>query len=154
MKTQNWSISITSFANKNSLTNEQIVKLLDIFNDEEYQDFLSTQKESDKKYDSYPTAKWQLEKAREIEKTFFDKLTHNINNTVDVSVNLEINFPNDFDKDDVLIWVESLDRLLKIHPMVKQKEIIQKVYVENLAKQEHIFLKELVNNQKIKIQKI
>ena len=154
MKERNWKISIESSANQDSLTISQIDNVLNCYNDEEYQDFLSSMKEKDKEYDAYPVAKWQIDKSRNIEKTFFDKMTHAVNdNVVKVSVNFDISFPNDFDKDDVRSWVESLHRLVQIHPMTKQKQIIREkeLFDENLAKREHLFLQELVNNEKIVI---
>ena len=154
---QNWKVSLISLVKKDQLTNSQVDTVLDCFSNEDYQSYLQTMKESNKKYDIYPITKWQLEKAREIEKKFFDGLSHTIDgHNINVSVDFEINFPEEFDKDEIGDWIEDLNRLQKIYPYIKQKQMMRDwgSIDENLRYKEECFIEELVFNQKIEISKL
>lgn len=150
MKNINWNVDITSHADRKNLSNEQLSKIFNCFNSEGYQEFKNEMIESNKKYDIYPTAKWQLDKADSIEKIWHSKITYSTtnNNVVNVNINIDIDFPKNFDKDDVIIWTEGIDRLNKVYLMVQMEDIVKS---NSIDRDENRFLEELVNNQKFKV---
>lgn len=120
-----WKYKVTSYANTLGLSNDEIKKILDCYNHEEYQDFRNEMREKNKQYDNHPVAKWQVEKSDTIEQTWHNNIKYEINgDRVDVSIEFEVSFPDDFDRGDVIEWCEGFNRLGAINPMTYQKEII------------------------------
>lgn len=159
-ETKKWKFKITSHANNHGLSDEQIAKVMDCYNHEEYQDFRNEMREKNKKYDQYPVAKWQLEKSDSIEKEWHDSLKFEIvGDKVTATVEFDVSFPESFDKGDVVEWCEGFNRLASINPMTIGKEIIQhhkedrEIPVSNYKKS-HEFLMELKKNQTFQVTSI
>lgn len=149
-----WKFEVKSYSYKNDLTDEQLDIIFSCFKNEDYQNFRNEIKEKDKKYDEFPSAKWQLQKASEIEELWHNNLDYTIDeNVVNSCVNLEISFPESFDKDDVLIWMEGFGRLNRVYLMVQMDEIT-KDNNYHVDRNENIFLNSLEQNQKFYIKKI
>lgn len=146
-----WKVSVSSHANMNSLTKELVDKVLDCYHHEEYQDFIKT---SDKKLEDvneHPVAIWQIKKNREIETKFFDNFKYDLkDDVVSTHTEFEILFPVDWDEDDVLDWVEDMNRFCQIHPMT----YMGKLKLDDTYQEEKKFLYELRKNQTIKIEEI
>lgn len=159
-ETKKWRYKVTSHANKNGLSDEQIEKAMKSYYHEEYQDFRNRMREKNKEYDQYPVAKWQLEKSDSLEKEWHDKLKFEITgDRVTVSVEFDVTFPESFDKGDVVEWCEGFNRLATINPMVHQKEIIDlhkkgEDIPEDFYKKSHEFLTELMSNQTFQVSQI
>ena len=141
-----WKITVTSFANINNLSDSQLDKIFTCYNRDKYQDFRKEMTEKNKAYDQYPVAKWQLEKTDSIEKLWHKSIKYTIDeNVVNVVVSLDVEFPKNFDKDDVLIWVEGFNRLNQVYLLVQMEDIVAEIEID---RKENDFLKELVANQK------
>lgn len=146
MKNSNWKVSVTSSANKNNLSVAQLDRIFSCYNEDSYQEFRNEIREKNKKYDKYPTAKWQLEKADSIEKMWHSNVKYTIDgDIIKADVVVEVDFPTEFDKDDVLNWVEGFNRLNQVYLMVQMKDIVAGLTVNT---NENEFLEELTNNQK------
>lgn len=110
--------------------------------------------ESDKKYDEYPVAKWQLAKAKEIEELWHNNIDYTINNeNVKVSVNFNVDLPKDWDKSDVITWTEGFNRLNQVL-LIYQMEKLVKDNNYHIDKEENNFLHRLSENQKFSVEKI
>jgi hypothetical protein len=154
MKTANWKINITSFANKNNLSDARIDRIMNCFNENEYQDFKKHTTEDNKKYDIYPLAQWQFRKADDIEKLWHKSIKYiqsinSLDDVVNVEVDFEIDFPHDFDKNDVWSWVEDLNRINKIYLMVQIKDLVKNI---ELDENENKFIDDLIKNQKMTVE--
>ena len=154
MKEKTWKINITSEASKNTLTDEQLADIFKSFFSEKYQKFRNDMIESDKKYDEYPVAKWQLAKAKEIEELWHNNIDYTINNeNVKVSVNFNVDLPKDWDKSDVITWTEGFNRLNQVL-LIYQMEKLVKDNNYHIDKEENNFLHRLSENQKFSVEKI
>lgn len=151
--TTNWKISLSSKSNKHNLSDKQIEDVLHCYNDEDYQKFKSDfNKKMRDEYDQYPVTKWQNAKSEEIENKFLNNIKYNIiEDIVEVSIEFEMKFTENFCSDDVINWTHGLNRLRKIHPMIQQKKIIKKEYIDD--NEEH-FLNELCDYENINVIKI
>jgi len=155
-----WSYKVTSNSRTHGMNSEQINEVLNCYKHEEYQEFKEEMRKKNKIYDSNPTAKWQLEKSDEIEKTWHENLKHEIKgDKVYVEVEFEVTLPESFDKGDVIEWCEGFHRLRQIHPMVLQKEIIKLYKDNNVIPEDYyktckVFLEELRKNQTLQVKQI
>ena len=141
-----WKVTISSFANRNNLSDSQLDKIFTCYNRDKYQDFKKEMTEKNKEYDKYPVAKWQLEKANSIEKLWHNSIKYSIiEDVVSVSVSLDVEFPTEFDKDDVLMWVEGFTRLNLVYNFVQMEDIVAEIEID---RNENVLLNELVDNQK------
>ncbi len=142
---KNWCISINSFANVGALSNEQINDMFTCYNNKHYQKCLVGFSKNDSEYVDYPTALWQLEKSREVEKSFHNNIEHfSDGDIVRCYVNLEIMFPESFNRDNVIEWVDGFHRLSKVHLLNQSDE-----YANTIRnKLENKFLEELMVNEK------
>ena len=153
-----WKIEIHSETNTNGLTEDQVKDVLDVLNDEynvEYQK--NWNKKMQDEYGQYPVAKWQNQKGAEIEETFRNSLKYNIfDDKVIVDVSLEVVFTKNFAKGDVYQWVEGLDRLVKAHSMIQIEKLVnkEKIFDEELSKQEREFLLNLIKSQRWEVKKL
>lgn len=148
-KNKKWKIEIVSFADKNNLSDDQINTIFTCYNHNEYQNFINEIRKKDKvQYDNVPQAKWQLKKSHDIEKMWHNNIDYTIDDVVvKVCINLKINFPIDFDKNDVIEWIEGFNRLNQVYCFVQIEEVVKSSeYIPD--KNGNIFLKELIKNQK------
>lgn len=152
----NWKINLSSSANKSSLSENQLSKIFNCFKNEEYQKFRNKSIEKDKQYNKYPAAKWQLQKSKEIEELFHNNIKYIIDNDlVNVDISFEIDFPDDWNKDNVIDWIEGFDRLNRVFLMIQMDELILNKNIKdyNIDRKENDFLEELTKNQKFNFQK-
>lgn len=146
-ETRNWNINITSFANVKLLDDEQVIEMFNCFNNKHYQKWLIKFAKDDIKFKDCPDAIWQLEKSRDIEKLFHNSIVYKRNfGIINCYVNLNIMFPESFNRFDVAGWVEGFGRLSKVHLLNQTSEFIRSKKV--IEKIENNFLHELFSNQK------
>ncbi len=154
-----WRVSIESKADCGDLTPEQIEDVLDILNDEYYIEYQNNfnQKMKDE-YDQYPVSNWQNAKSSEIEEIFRKSLKYDIkDNQVSVKVSFDIDFLDNFDKQDVYQWIQGLSRLVNAHSMIQIEKIMgrkEKAFDEELSKKERDFLIKLERSQKWNVEQI
>ena len=153
-----WKIEIHSETNTNGLTENQVKDVLDVLNDEYHVEYQTNwNNKIQDKYGKYPVAKWQNQKGAEIEETFRNSLKYNIvGDKVIVDINFEVTFTNTFTKGDVYQWVEGLDRLVKAHSMIQIEKLVnkEKIFDEELSKQEREFLLNLIKSQRWEVKKL
>jgi hypothetical protein len=153
-----WKIEIHSETNTNGLTEDQVKDVLDVLNDEYHVEYQKNwNKKMQDEYGQYPVAKWQNQKGAEIEETFRNALKYNIvDDKVSVDISLEVVFTKNFTKGDVYQWVEGLDRLVKAHSMIQIEKLVnkEKIFDEELSKQERKFLLNLIKSQRCEVKKL
>jgi len=150
-----WSVEIRSHANTQGLSHDEIDKIFKYYNHPEYLDFKSEMKKSDAKYDEYPVAKWQLSKSAELENLFFNSLTFEIKDDVAyAAIKFEISFTDGFDRGDVIGWTEGFSRFAQLVTMIHGYNLVNKIDTGETYEKEFEFTKDLIRNQKWKVEKI
>lgn len=93
-----WTINITSFANINGLSSEQIEQALYAYKNESYSQWRDEKAEQRLlKYGDNEIASWQLNKSAERYKKWFENLQFTIDNKVlSLDVRFDISFPEDW----------------------------------------------------------
>ena len=150
--TNNFKVAVFSHSNLNDLTTENVDLLMDLYHNEEYQDFINgSDRKIIKGVDDHPTAIWQVDKMREFETKFFDNLDYNIeDDKVFAHSEFEIGVSDDFEEESVIEWTEGFSRLCAIHPMDYKRNMMDKTLYEK----EKNFLQQLKKNEEIKVERI
>lgn len=153
-KIRTYNVIIMSGANKHDLSDDQVSDIFKSYFSKKYQRFRNNMLEGNKKYDNIPLAKWQLAKAKEFEDLWHNNIKYVIeNNIVRVTVDFNIELPDDWDKSDVITWAEGFSRLNNVLLMY-QMEKLAKDNTYKINKEENKFVKRLIANQKFIIDKI
>ena len=154
-----WLVKVTSHANTHGLTAEQIENIfLGSFNSDKYKAFkqkmnlaLSGEGQSDefKKSFQKPKAKWQVAKSNEVEESFFNNLKYSIvGETIEVDTEFQVKLLESFNREEVIDWVEGMNRIPKVHLYVSR-------YNDgDLHDREWEFLQELNDNEDINAVKL
>lgn len=151
-----WKVEISSHATTD-LTIEDIKRVFNYYSHPENIDFKTEFNKKRGEYDKYPVAKWQLSKSDELENLFFNSIKFEIKDdgVVYANIKFQISFTEEFDRGDVIEWVEGFSRYGQLVPMVRMYNIVNKVDDdEEMYEKEKKFTADLVRNQKWKIEKI
>lgn len=109
----NWKVLITSRANTNGLSLDQIETVFNSYKDPENIEFRNDHKKSAMAaYGQYPTAVWQLEKSEEMDNLFYDNMTFSVSDdVVSFSTEYEVQLTEDFERPNVVEWVEGINKI-------------------------------------------
>ena len=158
----NWHVKMTSQAGTNGLSNNQIESSLhsniDPDNVKFHKEFNA---KMDSKYDN-PNARWQTDKRVELDKLFNDNLSYQIDDDiVNITVEYDVEFPNDWDRGDIIGWCEGFNKISKAYHYSHSERIVKRykddptgiIRDENHSEIKD-FLDEIASNQKFEITKI
>jgi len=150
-----WHVKMSSSAKKYGLSNEQIQSVLHSNTDPINVEFHNELDSSiNKKYDS-DSVSWQTSKKAELNTLLNNNLSIDINDIVTVTIEYDVEFPNDWDKGDISGWCEGFTKINQAYYFVHSERIAQR-YTDNPdgetrdANYNEIksFLNEMMTNQK------